>query len=508
MGRIYSEASNTVIWLGPSNENIDLMVSWLRPSQSPAWLKVNAKAAFSEKARRERDIMTVKAVAGYVDVLMRPYWYRMWTFQEFLLPPSEPVCYCGTNEFNMTSVNEIKSRQDIVLNEVRARVKVQLSSKDDEALEKDADLRDYVEAVHHNIRPLGQKTAEVLAVASVFKIRDVYHSKKQDTLAWFLGMTGERNCYMGHDKFFALYGILPVLERVATVDYNKPLRQLTLEMTEHMVSTEQNKNIYACFPLREGHLDNDSEYPSWIPEYSRGSQETDSHNLYDTGEWLAEELRYDNLHGCEAASVENLTILRAHGVLAGTITHTIRFGTTMAGIIATLNNLMAMDDSYQEEVMAGATLRKQSDIPGRVAHASVSNMLSLLQVDLNMVDEIKEIHGLYESGETPRFKGKWQTFDTHNKFLYLSGKAVFFTDTGVFGIGVSLIEPGNNVVILKNERLPIVLARQEADVDTGKESFLMVGTAYLDGLMENEWKDAQLVAELSEQQPRQEFLIN
>lgn len=102
MRRLYSTAPDVVAWLGPSNPNIKLFVSWMQTYAArnyntalAHWLALNARSALSKSAKRERDWILVRASEGYFDFVALSYWSRMWTFQEYILPRIEPICVCG-----------------------------------------------------------------------------------------------------------------------------------------------------------------------------------------------------------------------------------------------------------------------------------------------------------------------------------------------------------------------------------------------------------------------------
>lgn len=89
MGDIYKTASQVVVWLGASTPEIELAVSWVQTYvdksfgyTSRKWLKMDAAALVSDRARRERDLGRLRALQGYFEIFSFSYWTRMWTFQE------------------------------------------------------------------------------------------------------------------------------------------------------------------------------------------------------------------------------------------------------------------------------------------------------------------------------------------------------------------------------------------------------------------------------------------
>ena len=84
MVRLYSEAPTVLAWLGPSNLNLKLFVSWARAqatkdynTASYYWLWLDARAAISNSAKRKRDWAIVRVKEGYYDFRSLSYWGRM-----------------------------------------------------------------------------------------------------------------------------------------------------------------------------------------------------------------------------------------------------------------------------------------------------------------------------------------------------------------------------------------------------------------------------------------------
>ncbi len=109
--QLYRAASAVLVWLGPSTPNIELAISWAQTyvtkeytNASAHWLTLDANAASSDQAKLEKHWAILRALEGYYDLLALPYWNRMWTFQEFRLPSSEPLCCCGSMSFRLTTM--------------------------------------------------------------------------------------------------------------------------------------------------------------------------------------------------------------------------------------------------------------------------------------------------------------------------------------------------------------------------------------------------------------------
>jgi hypothetical protein len=86
---VYQNAGRVLVWLGPSFDNSD---------RAGVFLKVKGEEI--QAARRAGDSIPVgsfppDAVKAVYDLMRRPYWYRVWVFQEVSLSLDDPLTGCG-----------------------------------------------------------------------------------------------------------------------------------------------------------------------------------------------------------------------------------------------------------------------------------------------------------------------------------------------------------------------------------------------------------------------------
>lgn len=513
MGRLYTEATRTVIWFGDSNEEIDALMVYLSshnssrnlmPTNSSKWLKLGAKRVCSDKAgrdkaEREKELLILKAANGYFDLLSRPYWYRMWTFQEYMLPRGDPLCLCGAHEFNMSSVDEVRHQMIEAISEVKQRVNTKLSSA---GVEKDESFMTFAETVARQMTDLGQKsTAE--SGGSVFAIRKAFRSQSRG-LAYFLGMTSERNCTVGHDRFYALYGIVPALQSVSPVDYRKPIREVFLEIASYVVNDEKNKNIYSNFGLMPNHLCTEKDFPSWIPDFAR-ENDTLNPDCYTAEDRLPNSLCENALQEVPLTTVDNFVELRSHGFVIGTVTQVRKIPAMQPEMFAELHALVSGEECTAVSERQRTRSSKRAE---RWAAAISSHMGDWLEreigpdsVNLNIVQTVESIHDQFARGDRPQCTLPWTPRRLENEFQYLAGRTTFVTDTGLLGLGVTHIQEGDVVTILNKENLPVILRPVLGEIGQIDDlGYNMVGTAYVDGVMDNEWLDGVLVEDVSKQE--------
>jgi len=114
MAEIYNTPTRTLVWLGEETENTNAAYNLL------VRLIDYCKVPFVDKkgARRiDLDYITVfpwihplseidewrKGIEGVIDLFSRPYWYRVWTFQELVLARAI-VVHCGRNELPWSAI--------------------------------------------------------------------------------------------------------------------------------------------------------------------------------------------------------------------------------------------------------------------------------------------------------------------------------------------------------------------------------------------------------------------
>lgn len=501
MGRLYTEAPRTVIWFGASNENIEALVAWLH-THGPdrkllPGLKLDAQTLFSEKARRQQDLMMLKAANGFFDILTTRYWYRMWTFQEFLLPKDDPLCYCGPHEFHMEALDVNRSQILARVYEVRQRVHDKVAPAGGNVGD-DESLMAWMEAVAELTTALGTKSVEAQSLGSVFALRKAFRTETR-SLAYYMGMTSERDCSRDHDRFYALYGIMPHLQSIIPVDYKMSIREITLAICSYTINTEEINNVYSCFGLLPSHLDSQTEYPTWTPNFARGSDEADGSERYYTEERLSKALCVTALEKAPRTKVKDLITLGAYGLNVGVVTQTRTLPTKLEDIFAALQALFSSQTFRSAPRWQKLSRENQNE---RLAAAISSNM-SFLHSGYgrdrasNLIQTVKEVCQQYEMGQSPQYPKLWTRLRVPTDFGYLAGRTLFVTDTGLIGLGVTYIEEGDLVTVLSRESLPIVLR----EGPRGTESHKLVGTAYIDGLMDNEWLDENLASEITRQAP-------
>jgi Heterokaryon incompatibility protein (HET) len=182
MGRVYSQAYPTLVWLGPEAENSNAAMSFL----NDLWHTESSNAAIINKYKQ---LLPIDDLAEAVTSLfLRPYWFRLWIVQEFWLSPYLIfLCGSSTLHFHENSVP-------------RARAYLLLS-----------------------------KPTPILQLQT---IRFVHQMKSHPPqLAPLIFLFGNRECSKPHDRVFGLIGHTSNKHQIP-VDYSIPIEKLALSVLQ------------------------------------------------------------------------------------------------------------------------------------------------------------------------------------------------------------------------------------------------------------------------------------
>ncbi|KAI0137068.1 heterokaryon incompatibility protein-domain-containing protein [Xylariales sp. AK1849] len=92
MGRIYSQASRVLIWLGPPDAEIEnTMLTLLTPGALEG---------------RQYEEFPKDIALGLQRILSQPWWHRIWVVQEHVLANADPIVGCGSTWLGWKQLSE------------------------------------------------------------------------------------------------------------------------------------------------------------------------------------------------------------------------------------------------------------------------------------------------------------------------------------------------------------------------------------------------------------------
>jgi hypothetical protein len=494
MSDIYSTAADVVVWLGPSNPNIKLAVSWAREWKSsilPAslsWAKVNLAADFSAKGREARKIAYLRTYEGFLDIFSMPYWTRMWTYQEYYLAKRDPICLCGEIEFRATLLAEFLDDIHYVLwNQIEDLYNdtakgTTAAGEQDEFINQFAKFKD----------TLAEKNARAPHIR-----RSLEPSPRP--VARLLSATAGLNHYDPHDRFYGVYGMVPNWAKAYPADYKKPVEQVVIETTVYMIHHEEGLKMYFTFPLLDDRLSG-SRYPSWVPNFN--AQDKQSPNMHVPGHSVLDS-SLSVYHEAPPARVsEDMTTLSLSARNLGACEVVFHFDEQRPGVLKQICGLLKTNPASLPEDSPLKRIRDQGTLTHRVAWACVVfDKQNESFTTEEVLESFDELAANYLESESVPFEKAFYALDACSKSVkWLMGKTLFVTEGGFFGIGVRDIADGDILTVGPQANAPLVLRRVDDD------HHKMVGTAYVDGLMAPKSLDKSLVREVREKD-LESFLI-
>lgn len=263
MATIYTSAARVVAMLGDATPEIELAVAWTEryiekrlTKRALHWWRLDVARAFSDKARVNRVHAECDTLQGMIQIMTRPYWFRMWTYQEYLLPMNTPLAVCGSLTFKVSTMLADPAKDSIM-----KRMDPRISCDDNIPSDEVTSLKWVWDAA-------SEAFSEICTYEEVSSPRQNRGFEKKETPGHHFRKTYHRKCQNPKDRIYALYGVIPDLQRAFPPDYNKTYEQIALETTIWMISQEDCL-LFTLVPFAAHNAWN-TQLPSWVPDYRQG----------------------------------------------------------------------------------------------------------------------------------------------------------------------------------------------------------------------------------------------
>ena len=542
MARIYTDAGRVIAWLGPATERIKLAISWLNsspgsnldPAAARYWLDLEREAATSQMGELNRHYDLVKSYLGTRDVFALPYWFRMWTFQEFRLPPQEPVCICGDLEFRASAlyegrldckaaIDDVALSADYLSSVLRPEVPdpPERDNTDDRLFLSGDRSRDEFQ----NLRYEQQFTLDMSDIGP-----SSIRTNHADSFVTFLVMTCHRASQDPRDGFFALYGISPKIREVYPADYGKEYARVEIETTAFLTNVDPYPRlIYDAYGVMHHSL-RSTACPSWIPDFGQliasGSpirEKQHSLNVHLHGKALTQQLL--NLQGNPAAHIcKDLRTLTIYGKSLGPV-RAMPFANSKENVIVQAHSIFQpnvpipveswcraeeeCDKAHSLGSLWVADYRPTRDMQPDELCKRIARLMMALDEGVNANFSFEIAVAFFRNCLDVANNAEWygtgfQSLvgdkDTSLVSLiadctyFITGKTLLATRDGIIGIGMSGIEDGDILVL--SPEMSLLLVLHPFTESGGSPYYKIAGTAYVDGLMDGYALDAELVEEI------------
>ncbi|KAL9038471.1 MAG: hypothetical protein Q9214_005267, partial [Letrouitia sp. 1 TL-2023] len=218
---IYSTASTTIVWLGPSTKASDVVIEHFKK-----WDHKREDLQIALIADSKRNL---QAWRNFGDIVLRPYFSRLWIVQEVVVSRN-PLAMCGKRSLAFDMIPSILS--------------VTLDQK--------------IPMIPFASRRWISPTQENVAMLGRFR-RERNRSWPLDLKYWLRAYAGKHQCKRAKDRVFALIG-------VSTDGQDSTFKASTipnLQVTSQIVEKDQDLN----FILAGRGPGRDLSLPSWVPDF-------------------------------------------------------------------------------------------------------------------------------------------------------------------------------------------------------------------------------------------------
>ena len=224
---IYSTASSTIVWLGPSTKASDVVIEHFKK-----WDHKREDLQIALMADSKRNL---QAWRNFGDIVLRPYFSRLWIVQEVVVSRN-PLAMCGKRSLAFDMIPSILS---VILDQKIPMIPFA--------------SRRWISPTQENVAMLGR-----------FR-RERNHSWPLDLKYWLRAYAGKHQCKRAKDRVFALIGVSTDGQDSAfqSLDFTESANEIYKQVTSQIVEKDQDLN----FILAGRGPGRDLSLPSWVPDF-------------------------------------------------------------------------------------------------------------------------------------------------------------------------------------------------------------------------------------------------
>ncbi|KAE8368355.1 heterokaryon incompatibility protein-domain-containing protein [Aspergillus caelatus] len=460
MGQIYRDANAVIAYVRTLTPQIEQAILLSRRFPRPLytlagmmWQMGKVKSYFSPHTWRQELLDILNAVEGCLQIRSSPYWSRMWTFQEYVLPGQDPICICGNETFKLPELMQLESNFDSLIAASLNRVYT-LPIKDRSEARQNQVLLRHLDKSAQNSAPYGNRYVTLLTASAATP----------------------------RDRVYALYRISPGMQELRPPDYNKPVDQVIMAAATYLFEVEIGTHLFESFHLREGNLTNPS-HPSWLPDFSKSTHET-RFDYWRQGRALDSSLLIGMPQGRESSfGIPFRLHLWARRV--GVCDVAFRFSADREEIITQIMRV------FEETASNWGNSLGQSNLPQRFFDACLAHTPKWKEFSINdVLEALIDIRQAIRDGNAPEDMTTPRApldYALMEELPFLAHRIVFSlsrSSTGGFGIGVETVEDGDVVVLPEGMTAAVALRRWSYDSNSDAEVYKMVGLTFVEGIRE------------------------
>ncbi|ETS85724.1 hypothetical protein PFICI_03749 [Pestalotiopsis fici W106-1] len=257
MCELYTRSQQVIIWLGEGNRYIEALFQWANSTRASEAASIETPPSAIPPAQNE----SAMAWIGYIDLFLLPYWNRMWTYQEMVLPDNDPVCVYGSHSSPLSVITAPELFSELVRMTDPHSIFTELAT---------LDLSQYEDSIRQKL-PFGVDAPVIQEIGAAIKVaRLPLIGKKLDKLHILLRSTVGRKSHDPRDRFYALYGLCTQARSLCPADYaesnciDKVVVMAAVFIAEFELSPYF---MIAEFGMRASRF-SDLILPSWVPDFN------------------------------------------------------------------------------------------------------------------------------------------------------------------------------------------------------------------------------------------------
>ncbi|KAI0856830.1 heterokaryon incompatibility protein-domain-containing protein [Xylaria cubensis] len=482
MRRIYSKAQRTTIWLGdqstkrkapesdflgsPTDYPIDNLIPMLNkfggnhvdrydlPALYDAVLQYQVDSAWDEK----RFILSIMFLRCMNIIRRNEWWKRVWTVQEAVLPPNEPIIWFCGHTFSFSTVVSAIDAADAFAKIKRLQYSVTPVT------------RDLYSRFHE------ERIATVETKGDELFLHQIRHRTPllRALLPWMLSSVHAHRATDPRDKIFALESLLTKSEgRLINVNYHETIESLFRRITAQCLNQVNIHPhiLYYFFVEHLDSLDNTPSGPSWVYDFTHSRAGRRDSALKSVLHPFLHRKEYDHPffydHFQEAICFASPKVLFCSGVLVGIIDGIFQ---VQEQIEHSAEGIQALENVIEwweiaERRCGNQTMEHNtesadgdSDVSGKVEREGSS-----------LGPTREEVKKLVTFG-SPIFETSHSTRTSNKSMLeqakhQLSGTYFFITEEGILGRATAPVQKGDLLAIVHRHPNYMIL-RGANDQDT------------------------------------------
>lgn len=445
MSSIYRNASSVLVLLGMENHGSSAALRFARDLLS------SNKAKVATLLRGEAGENNLRRL---VTLFRRRYFWRIWVIQEIHYAKSA-VVYCGDDEISWNALDSVC---------------------------------DILAAQESNLRALLYKWpswVHTLLQGGPRGLRLSRYSRPQSSFPPLLELLishKSKESTDPKDKVFALVGISASRETFGNIDYSLSVREIYTHTARHIISTSKKLDVICV----KSHYYNNHDLPSWAPDWTRPPHRPGG-KFIDAFFGLQHCDTKFAAAGTTEACVEFLElgyVLKAKGVVISRITKVAEPFRQSKPPLHTALGLEGFQSwwTFFTQVKGSSNSARQEfartiSCGNWSLHECGSKLSALLcLLETNLMDKSSSSEGS-GSGEEESTKAGMEALVSAS--LVMNGRRLFISENGTVGLAPLDSREEDIICVLLGCRFPVVLRREG-------ERYLLVGEAYVEGIMHGE----------------------